>query len=181
MNPVRSFSTLRIALHSTAQNNIGAQPAPEAILQSDAGLVTACLHGDESAWNKLVEKYGRLIYFIACRWTRTPDEADDVFQSVFLIVLQSLSQLQHQQALAGWLATITRHEAQRLGKQSKRWVTLDELQIDDAEHPVEQLHRQLLGDQVRYALTQLDPFTREFLVACMADPAPPYEELRCPV
>jgi RNA polymerase sigma factor (sigma-70 family) len=143
----------------------------------DTTLVAACLRGDESAWNQLVDKYGRLVYWIARQYAPTPAEADDVVQDVFIKVFKALPQLQKQESLAAWLSTIARREAQRSRKRQKQSVELDENLWDAADPPLEQIHRQVLREQVHLALLQLDPFTREFLLACMSDPPPTYEAL----
>src|SRR4051812_34172643 len=75
--------------------------------RTDAELVRDCLNRDESAWYELIEKYKRLVYSIARRYGLGASEADDVFQNVFVIVLDHLSALKNASSLAGWLATIT--------------------------------------------------------------------------
>ena len=65
----------------------------------DARLVAACLQGDQQAWETLIDKYKRLIYSIPFRYGASPEDAADVFQSVCIEVLNSLSQLKNTDSL----------------------------------------------------------------------------------
>lgn len=140
-------------------------------------LVHACLKGDEAAWNELVDKYGRLVYYIAHRYNPDSAVADDVFQTVFLIVLRRLSSLKKTESFVSWLMTIASREAERASKANRRYVELDETVIDVSESPLEQIHREYLAQQVHQALAQLDGFSREFITQLMADPPPSYQQL----
>ncbi len=145
--------------------------------RSNQELVNSCLNGDQTAWNELVDRYGRLVYYVAHRYGLRSPEADDVFQSVFLIVLRRLSSLKKSSSLSAWLITIAHREALRVSKAKARFTELDESSIDDWEPPLDEIHREFLAHQVREALQQLDPFSRDFLLAVMSDPPPTYEEL----
>jgi RNA polymerase sigma factor (sigma-70 family) len=145
--------------------------------RTDAELVQACIARDESAWNELVARYGRLVYSIPRRYGLTPQEADDVFQNVFLIVLRHLRNLKNKDSLAAWLVTITHREAQNTGKRQRQHVELDETMADSAETHFEVVERDVLRYQVHQALERLDARTREFILAIMADDRPSYEEI----
>jgi RNA polymerase sigma factor (sigma-70 family) len=174
MNYVQTYFTTNVrptSLRALEQRHSQDAPHP------DIALVSACLKGDASAWDRLVEKYGGLVYSLACHYTGSHDEAEDVFQTVFVIVLQSLPQLRKQESLAPWLGTITRRESQRVKQRCKRLVELDENLEDGGPEPIEQSYRMFLRSQVHSALMQLDSFSRDFVLACMADPPPTYQEL----
>ncbi|MCX6602698.1 MAG: sigma-70 family RNA polymerase sigma factor [Acidobacteria bacterium] len=73
----------------------------------DAALVEACLRGQQTAWDALVEKYSRLVYSIPSRYRLPPEEAADVFQNVWLDLYRDLPNLQQAAALRSWLLTAT--------------------------------------------------------------------------
>lgn len=145
--------------------------------RSDEALVQACLKGDEMAWHELVDKYGRLVYYITHRYNLESAEADDVFQIVFLIVLQRLGSLRKSESFVSWLMTIATRETQRVSKTKHRFVELDDTMMDVSEPPLDQIHREYLAQQVHGALAQLDGFSREFITALMQDPPPTYQTL----
>jgi RNA polymerase sigma factor (sigma-70 family) len=76
---------------------------------SDADLVARCRAGDDAAWRELVERYSRYVYAIAVQGFRFGDQdAEDVFQDVFIRVYERLGQLREGEALRPWLAQLTR-------------------------------------------------------------------------
>lgn len=135
--------------------------------REDKALVEACLRGDASAWDELVERYGRLVYSIPRKLGLSDSDADDVFQVVFGIVLRRLETLRDVDRLSAWLIRTTYRESWRLGKRRRR-ERPDELPAglsDDGEPTEEQtlaLERQQL---VRQALGQIDPRCRALLEA----------------
>ncbi len=77
---------------------------------SDHDLIQYCLDGNQSAWEELVERYARLVYSIPLRWGLTREDANDVFQNVFTIVLRQLERLRDRMTLLEWLITIAYRE-----------------------------------------------------------------------
>lgn len=75
-----------------------------------AQLIAACQAGDAAAWDALVARYERLVYTIPLRYGLTPAEADDVFQTVWLKLLQHLPTLRQPDRVAAWLVTTARRE-----------------------------------------------------------------------
>ena len=84
--------------------------------EDDARLLSACLAGDESAWATIVERYSRLIFSIALKSGLDEDDAADVVQNVFTIVLRRLETLQQPDRFSAWLITTTHRESWRLSK-----------------------------------------------------------------
>jgi RNA polymerase sigma factor (sigma-70 family) len=105
--------------------------------QGDPELIQACLRGDKAAWDALVERYGRLVYSIPRRYGLTAEDADDVFQGVFLTAYRALGNLKDRSRLSSWLITTTHRECWRVGKRSSRYPNLDE-QIDNVAEPKEE-------------------------------------------
>ncbi|HPL29069.1 MAG TPA: sigma-70 family RNA polymerase sigma factor, partial [Anaerolineae bacterium] len=87
---------------------------------TDSQLIAACLAGDGAAWSCLVERYQRLVYSIALRQGLTAEDADDVFQAVFVILLGKLDTCRDHERLGSWLTTITRREAWRVLRERAR-------------------------------------------------------------
>jgi RNA polymerase sigma factor (sigma-70 family) len=112
----------------------------EAAPAGDAQLLAGCLAGDQQSWDELVRRYSRLVYSIALKSGLSVDDASDVVQNVFTIVLRRLESLQQGDRFSAWLITISRRESWRY-KRSLRQVVLDDGMevIDpepDAEHQV---------------------------------------------
>jgi RNA polymerase sigma factor (sigma-70 family) len=76
-----------------------------AIGSADAKLLRGCREGDESAWNELVERYQRLIITIPRRSGLSEQQAADVFQEVFLTLVEKLDEIRQPEKLRSWLVT----------------------------------------------------------------------------
>ena len=81
---------------------------------SDQELVIACRRGEPLAWDTLVERYQRLVYAIPLRVGLTADDAADVFQAVFVSLLEHLDSLDRPQGLAKWLISTAQRESWRV-------------------------------------------------------------------
>src|SRR5881628_621274 len=76
---------------------------------SDAELVARCRHGDQAAWDELVERFSRYVYAITSQAFRLPQhDAEDVFQEVFARVYEHLDRLRNDDAIRPWIAQLTR-------------------------------------------------------------------------
>jgi RNA polymerase sigma factor (sigma-70 family) len=76
-------------------------------------LVTRASSGDQGAWNELVERYAPLVWSICSSYRLPRTEIDDVAQSVWVLLVEKLSQIREPAALPGWLATTTHRECLR--------------------------------------------------------------------
>jgi len=60
------------------------------VLSGDIRLVERCLQGDDSAWENVVNSFGRRIYNLSYRYTNRRDEAEDLTQEILIRVYQNL-------------------------------------------------------------------------------------------
>jgi RNA polymerase sigma-70 factor (ECF subfamily) len=77
------------------------RPAPD-----DEALVALARAGSRRAFEDLVRRYQRPIYFLIERYVRDADEAADIAQSTFIRAHQSLSQLGNAAVFRHWLFRI---------------------------------------------------------------------------
>lgn len=139
---------------------------------TDKELLIACRTGDESAWEALIDRYQRLIYAIPRRAGLSEDQAGEVFQDVFVTLLQKLNDINDPDRLHAWLVTAARRKTWRLmtkERSFKRGDTDDaedaklrelvdqQLPPDEALLQLEQQHR------IRLALLALDERCRTLL------------------
>ena len=80
----------------------------------DEALVAACLDGQAGAWEELVRRHAALVHSIARRSGLGNEDADEVFQTTYVLAWRNLGLLDRPAALGGWIATIARREAWRL-------------------------------------------------------------------
>jgi RNA polymerase sigma factor (sigma-70 family) len=149
--------------------------------RQDEFLVQECLKGSEEAWSALIDKYKNLIFSIPIKYGFSRDEATDLFQAVWVSVLQELPQLREPRALGAWLIQMTSHKCFRWKEQRNRYIEteLQETLPDELPKIPEQLFREIEREQIlREALASLSPDCKrlvEFLF--FKDPPVPYEQL----
>ncbi|MDQ3783086.1 MAG: sigma-70 family RNA polymerase sigma factor [Actinomycetota bacterium] len=88
-------------------------------------LVAAALHGDRQAWERIVDRYARLVWSVV-RGFRLGDAASaDVAQTVWLRLVENLDQIRDPEKLAAWLGTTARNEALRAMRSRQRVIPTD--------------------------------------------------------
>ena len=87
---------------------------------NDWQLVSAYVHGDEGAFADLVAKYFRMVYTIAVRQVGDPHLAEEVAQSVFIILSRKANRLSSSVSVCGWLVQTTRFVSRDAVKMRQR-------------------------------------------------------------
>ncbi len=148
---------------------------------SDQELVIACRRGEPLAWDTLVERYQRLVYAIPLRVGLTTDDAADVFQAVFVSLLEHLDSLARPQGLAKWLISTAQRESWRVCRSRARESTNDRdfaLLPDETANPETEVGNAVDQELALAALEQVGTPCRELLQLLYFDPSePPYEEI----
>ena len=75
----------------------------------DAQLVADVLSGDESAFARLIARYGRPILSLCVASTLDREEARDLAQEIFLLVWRNLRDFRRESALSTWLFALARN------------------------------------------------------------------------
>jgi len=83
-------------------------------LATDAELVAACLGGDRGAFERIVERYQRLLCSLAYSATGSLSESEDLAQDAFLDAWRQLGMLREPEKLRPWLCGILRFKVSRL-------------------------------------------------------------------
>ncbi|MGH3178425.1 MAG: RNA polymerase sigma factor [Streptosporangiaceae bacterium] len=143
-------------------------------------LVTRAMHGDEQAWDALVERYAPLVWSICRRYRLSDADVHDVSQSVWLGLVNHLGKLRDPGALPGWLATTTRrqcgkarHAAQAAGNVLDTGDIPDEqARMAEQELLVAERHATL-----REAVTRLSPNCQRLIAILIEDPPVPYAQI----
>lgn len=150
---------------------------------SDKALLQACRQGNEAAWEQLVARYERLVYAIPLNYGLSRDEAADIAQNSFILLLQNLDSLRDNERLGGWLATVARRHSWRAlaHRQREQATPAEELatlpnQVDDSLRQQREQQEQM--EWVMSGLNQLDDRCRQLLLALYFEPdSPTYEAI----
>jgi RNA polymerase sigma-70 factor (ECF subfamily) len=91
--------------------------------------------GDMRAFAALYDRFGERLYRTALGMLRSPEDAEDTVQEVFVAVLQSRLPVTESQDLTAYLFTSLRRAAGRCAARRARLPTLPEAAIHEAEAP----------------------------------------------
>jgi RNA polymerase sigma factor (sigma-70 family) len=149
----------------------------------DRALVAACLEGSEAAWTALIDKYARLIYSVPVRFRFGRADAEDIFQSVCVDLLEQLGSVREPAALRGWLVRVATHKClqarRRLGREEPSDPAVLGDHLPGPETSPERIMQEVQQDQiVRDALRRLSDRCRDLLAMLFYEaPQKPYDEV----
>lgn len=184
---------LRRALHSDGRRAAGPRkdleedpspmsaPVPPAGEQVPAGTTAASAEPATQAWERVIERYARLVFSIPLRFGLSRDDAEDVFQSTMLTAMRREPVPPPQDRIVRWLASIASWETRAVLRRRAPLALEPEIAAhlrDDGELPRQMLEEtedlQALAD----ALAALRPRQREILEALfLADEPLSYQEV----
>jgi RNA polymerase sigma factor (sigma-70 family) len=144
--------------------------------QTDRDLIRACRSGDARAWECLLDKYERLVFSISLNYGLTTDDAADVTQITFTILLQNLDTLPDDIPLSPWLATVARRHTWRLLAQNRREAVNPDEDLAGNKALggiVDDRERQELAEWLYQGLSLLDERCRQLLLALYFDAEEP--------
>jgi RNA polymerase sigma factor (sigma-70 family) len=143
---------------------------------TDAVLLQACRSGDANAWERLLGQYERLVFSIALNYGLTPEDAADITQITFTILLQSLETLPDDVRLAGWLATVARRHTWRMLARKRREAVGDEADLAENETlggSVDYRERSEQVEWLAHGLSLLDERCSQLLLSLYFDDQQP--------
>src|SRR3954451_14163408 len=133
-----------------------------------ADLVRQAGKGNQRSWDALVTRFGAMVWSIARSMGRSPAEAADVSQTVWLSLVEHLDTINQPERVGAWLATTTRRECLRVQQRAQRFVLVDdEAKFDDVDHRGRTVDSGLLteerDDALREAFATLPESSRTLL------------------
>jgi RNA polymerase sigma factor (sigma-70 family) len=134
--------------------------------EPDKLLHAAFVAGDESAFDRLVERHHERVARLAYRLLGWRGDVDDVVQDVFLAALKQLHRFRSQSSLSTWLTTITlntcrTHRRKQLVR--LRWWTRQRDTNHQRSSEIEPFKDEV-SEQVRSAVQSLPAKDREVIV-----------------
>jgi RNA polymerase sigma factor (sigma-70 family) len=145
-----------------------------------AALVDSAKAGNAGAYSVLVARFEDTVHAIAIRITRNPEDARDVVQQTWLVLMSKVDTIQSPDALPGWLATTARREALRLVRARDRALPLGPDALcavkDPSDSPETRAEKHDLDARLHEALEHLPERRRDFLIQLVAN-RQPYAEV----
>ena len=150
---------------------------------SDDTLIQACRHGDAKAWEEVMDRYERLVYSIPLNYGLSRDDAADIAQITFTILLQSLDRLRPDSQLGAWLATVARRHTWRLLERRQRENIAPEEDLADSRtltdnSDADNRERMELLEWISQGLDHISQRCRDLLTALyFEEEKPTYDEI----
>ena len=139
-------------------------------LDNDFELVRRFVSGDEYAFNLIVKKYQKKIYWHARQMLGNHSDADEVTQEVLIVMYRKLSTFNFNSSLYTWIYRIvsTRSLNQIRKRQVKRFFSIDddenEFEIQYRSDIVENLNNKEKLETVNKILEKLPPKQRQIFI-----------------
>jgi RNA polymerase sigma factor (sigma-70 family) len=142
-------------------------------------LLDAARDGDDDALGQIVTELSPVLWHVARATGLSPDDAEDVVQATWELLLSHLHEIRESAALVGWLVVTTRRHGWRICAERRRQVPADQewlsAQPDQAAGCEEQV---ITDDQHRAlwrAIGQLSPKCQQLLRIVAFVPRPDYQ------
>jgi RNA polymerase sigma factor (sigma-70 family) len=85
------------------------------------------------AWEQLIARYKRLVYAVPRRSGLDEDLAAEVFQTVFVKLLERINHIEQPERISAWLVTTARRETWRTSKRERAASAAVSLDADDED------------------------------------------------
>jgi len=95
----------------------------------------------DSCVDEMIELYGGMVFRIGILYLRNKEDAEDVFQEVFIKLFSSKKEFENEENRKAWLVTVTANQCKNILRSvwRKRVVAIDELRAEaEDEHGVEE-------------------------------------------
>ncbi|MHC4574680.1 MAG: RNA polymerase sigma factor [Planctomycetota bacterium] len=133
--------------------------------KADASLVERFNHGDDSAFDRIVETYSSEVAALANRLLGWPEDTEDVVQNIFLAAFVGLKKFRCECSLKTWLFTITINECRNYRYRQMLRLRLFSRASDEASQAADNtVTERETFEQVRRAVRALPAKYREPVV-----------------
>ena len=140
------------------------------VSDNDFELIKKFLAGDESAFNLIVKKYQKKIYWHARQMLGNHLDADEITQEVLIVIYKKLGSFNFNSSLFTWIYRIinTRSLNQIRRRKIKNFFSIDDdesnFELEDTNDIVEDLVNREKLNQVSKALEKLPPKQRQIFI-----------------
>ena len=139
----------------------------------DSVLIVAAKNGDNAAWETLFERYRRPVYaFVSRMLNGDAMTADDIFQDLWIKVMNKICTYQEDGKFAAWLFSIARNQVLEYFRREKSRAKIGKVtddgelpeQISSSHSPVSALAEKELSERLEELLNELPPEQKEVFI-----------------
>ncbi|GAB1348799.1 RNA polymerase sigma factor RpoE [Ignavibacteriales bacterium] len=100
------------------------------MVQDNYKLIKLAAGGDKNAFEALIKKYDRKVITLALKYTRSEEDAKDIYQEVFIRVYKNISKFEFKSEFSTWLFRIATNVCLTHIEKNKKQQTVDLLSND---------------------------------------------------
>jgi RNA polymerase sigma-70 factor (ECF subfamily) len=130
----------------------------------EADLIQRSLAGDDRAFAGLVETHERVLYNLALRMVRDPEDARDLTQTVFIKAFRNLDRFDRRHRFFSWVYRIMMNEAINHIRARRPHEELDDRLLAPGDSPEQRVERAQVDERVRRAVMSLEEDHRDVIV-----------------
>jgi RNA polymerase sigma factor (sigma-70 family) len=147
-------------------------------VDSDWDLIQRCRQGSAGAWQQVLNRYERLVYSVPLSYGLSRDDAADIAQITFTILIQKINSLAEGSRLGPWLVTVARRHTWRLLERNRRESASDFLESADVadravllgKSDADSIEHWELTEWLEAGLSKIGESCRELLLALYFQP-----------
>jgi RNA polymerase sigma factor (sigma-70 family) len=149
----------------------------------DRDLIRGCRAGDVNAWRRLLDRYERRVFSVPRRYGLSREDAADITQLTFTILVEALDTLPEDSNLGAWLITVARRHTWRLLDRNRREAAGDHENLSEdntlvAKGGAEDVEHWERTAWLDYGLSHVSKACRDLLSALYLEPEQPsYAEI----
>ena len=122
----------------------------------DSKYVEECLSGDVKAFEKIVDKYQKVIFRLVMRIANNYDDAEDIAQSIFIKVYGKLDTFNPQYKFYSWLYKMAVNETINFCNKRKKSKYLKGNIIQREKNPADIADTDDIDEKIQSAIVKLD-------------------------
>lgn len=143
--------------------------------QNDFILVREAIQGDQKAYNKIMQRYERSVYFLTLKMVGNEDDANDLTVETFAKAFENLHKYKADFAFSSWLFRIaTNSSIDFLRKKRLQTVSIDTISNSEGEfnsiqlkseapNPEERSIKKQQSEEMRFIIDQLPQYYRKLI------------------
>lgn len=140
---------------------------------SDTDLVQGCLANNPESWNQMIQKYQRLIFWIARKNGLNSQDTEDVAQTVFLALFRRLPKINNPASLTAYIGTTAHNAAIRQRGPCRHYVDLTDSLPAPQDDIDGRLDRPTNANILHQAVAGLPRKQRDVITAILHEPGEP--------
>lgn len=122
---------------------------------NDYEIIKNCLNGKTDDFEKLVDRYQKVIFNTVFKIVNDYDDAEDITQIVFMRAFENLKNFKSEYKFFSWIYRIMMNEAINWKKRGNQFSELDDNMVSPIKTPEEKYYSDSLSEKIQDSVAEL--------------------------